>query len=1431
MAKVQSRAEYILAAPRPGADQPSSLTPQILQKGLIRNRTQRFDSDSPGEKSLKGPRHDNDHVFINEITLLPTVDECLSLRPPWMPSKDIDSAHPVPHGNARNIDVHFRLLRHDSVEKIRDINYNASQEIFFINATTQKVNKEEFYETPMGNRYFLYHKLQVEDIVPGENEGVMIRMSFDCPPKLRGREMHRSDRLQQGMLVGVLLLNHDTNELSIYYFNVNFRQSTYCLATRNGHNKRAAVDLSILPDATGEEMREALSIAIGARPNISMALVEYPKLLYAGFANVLHCLQQMSDFDYAFGQYISPPEAAYESDETKLTVEPPSYSKRPDFAFDLEPLTGNPQSLFSLNDLAGGKLQDTLKHLEQNTTLDRGQAIALLSSLNREMAFTQGPPGCGKTYLSIALTRVLLASRAAESKRPILLVCRTNHALDSLLAGLRDAGVEKLMRIGNGSKAEWTKSINLYAISREHTYSPVENGRRFKINEQKEVKWAVLDAWCQDLSKQVLTGFPCWQHVYPIVRDHYPEMYPQLVTHTTRPLAYAFTYDYWAKGGDLTAIQNLHKELLARLNASVKTGDNSATSEEAAKQLLAEIAAHTKTQSSTAGKDNIWQLPLEQRTKLTREWQAMVDKQKTTSQLLHVHQEHKELLSSLRSLKHGKDVRAMLKQNVVGMTTTACAGRWDLLRDVGFEIMICEEAGEVLEAHSLCALLPTLKHTIHIGDPQQLRPSVEEQCLKLESTRGKQYRLDESLFERIMKPVDGLAKTVPTTKLHIQRRMHPEIANISRITYPFLQDHESTYSHPLPKGLHNRLWWLDHKIQENAADGVSKSVTNDHEVALVKELVTYLLRGNDYNYGDIAVLTPYSGQLIKLREALSKNFSVWLSEQDKDSLVAAGAIDPDSGDLDEQKKLDVAMNAYIRLATIDNFQGEEAKVIILSMVRSGDVLGFTRSANRINVACSRARDGFYVVGDCTSFEADTMWKSIIEVFRSTGSVGQQIRLQCDRHPEHYKFVQSAKDITSFTTCTVSCDQELSCGHLCTEPCHDPALHEIMSCQHPCKRKLSCGHQCRNKCGESCGPCELKQPRYLKSCGHTVLAACSAEKVDCDHFEGYMDFCCNKHAVGYTCGEPGKSRLCDAICGEDLPCGHYCNARCGNCYNEEKHPKCESACNKQLSCGHRCKAICHGKGQCPPCKQVAFPACRHEDVKRNCDEHPTPCLSTVSAAGPDGQIHETVCCFSKIDSASNSKPRLLKPGETERLVRSIQTILIHRRCALDRQITHKAQLLTRTAMLFLMQQNSTDALAASRNIKSILYRTDEVITIQKTIVAERELVTLFNNSLAIMRKYYPRHVVTRPNSAMVSELNELELRAVLTKAQDTFSTVTFLTDSKDPSGQMQRTGRQLALFAKSELKSLLEIYEDDSLLWATVAEGRRILGKADQSSKW
>ena len=60
-------------------------------------------------------------------------------------------------------------------------------------------------------------------------------------------------------------------------------------------------------------------------------------------------------------------------------------------------------------------------------------------------------------------------------------------------------------------------------------------------------------------------------------------------------------------------------------------------------------------------------------------------------------------------------------EDVIGTTITACAREWDALNRVGMETVICEEAGEVMEAEYICTLFPSVAHSISIGDPLQLR--------------------------------------------------------------------------------------------------------------------------------------------------------------------------------------------------------------------------------------------------------------------------------------------------------------------------------------------------------------------------------------------------------------------------------------------------------------------------------------------------------------------------------------------------------------------------------------------------------------------------------------------------------------------------------------------------------------------------------------
>ena len=54
----------------------------------------------------------------------------------------------------------------------------------------------------------------------------------------------------------------------------------------------------------------------------------------------------------------------------------------------------------------------------------------------------------------------------------------------------------------------------------------------------------------------------------------------------------------------------------------------------------------------------------------------------------------------------------------------------------------------------------------------------------------------------------------------------------------------------------------------------------------------------------------------------------------------------------------------VKITVVDNFQGEENDIILLSLVRSNREarIGFLKIENRVCVALSRAKMGFYIIG-------------------------------------------------------------------------------------------------------------------------------------------------------------------------------------------------------------------------------------------------------------------------------------------------------------------------------------------------------------------------------------------------------------------------------------------------------------------------------------
>ena len=196
-----------------------------------------FEEDGPGDLSRHGPRHDNDHVDIRRIGILPTTDEILCLRRPYMPCKDFAQSHFLPRGYSCLVDTLFRQLRYESTECIIDACYHAAQQLA-ITPTSQNYDYDFAQETPRGVRYSLFCDVLFEELLFHEAKGTVVRLSFACPRTLRGGRMHSSGLFEKGMLVALLGLDEDGSSLSTTFFEIHLRQSTDSMRVRSGNDLR-----------------------------------------------------------------------------------------------------------------------------------------------------------------------------------------------------------------------------------------------------------------------------------------------------------------------------------------------------------------------------------------------------------------------------------------------------------------------------------------------------------------------------------------------------------------------------------------------------------------------------------------------------------------------------------------------------------------------------------------------------------------------------------------------------------------------------------------------------------------------------------------------------------------------------------------------------------------------------------------------------------------------------------------------------------------------------------------------------------------------------------------------------------------------------------------------------------------------------------------
>ncbi|KAF3910732.1 hypothetical protein ABW21_db0208985 [Orbilia brochopaga] len=613
-----------------------------------------------------------------------------------------------------------------------------------------------------------------------------------------------------------------------------------------------------------------------------------------------------------------------------------------------------------------------------------------------------------------------------------------------------------------------------------------------------------------------------------------------------------------------------------------------------------------------------------------------------TSRLAAVAEKHRVKSERLSTVKKESDKDLLQKADIIGVTTTSLAMHADMLERIHAKVLFCEEAGEILEAHTITTLIPSIEHMILIGDHEQLRPHIANFDLSIESQKGQSYMLDVSLFERLARqPYGSQAHTFPIASLNTQRRMHPTIADLIRLkTYPELLDKVPDY--PVIPGIKKRLYWMNHGHPDSKGDAVqlTTSFENEFERDMVAALVTHLLRQGAFKEKQIAVLTPYLGQMKKLRQQLGSLFDIVIGTRDEEALEAEDLLGddqeeepPNANETPRSFVQKTALSSAVRIATIDNFQGEEADVVIISLVRSNKerLCGFLKTSNRINVLLSRAKWGMYIIGNADTASSVPMWANVIHHMTLNGCLGNALELECERHKNDPIYVASREDFLTFAPeggCNLRCEWRLSCGHACVAKCHAAAIHELAPCFEPCPKPLvGCDHPCASKCGQPCAPCAVPFKNVLLKCGHI------AEELKCHQVQMLDQYQCRvkvdkevpscKHKVKAECHRDvtTESYRCPAQCGEILGCGHICKKVCRDCRKPMKdrphmvtinHGDCQQACERPFNtCSHSCEKKCHGAEPCGFCEVRCEVRCAHSQCNNRCKDPCPPCAEACT----------------------------------------------------------------------------------------------------------------------------------------------------------------------------------------------------------------------------
>jgi len=263
-----------------------------------------------------------------------------------------------------------------------------------------------------------------------------------------------------------------------------------------------------------------------------------------------------------------------------------------------------------------------------------------------------------------------------------------------------------------------------------------------------------------------------------------------------------------------------------------------------------------------------------------------------------------------------------------------------VLDDIQFDYVIMDEASQVASFMSLLPLLKCKKFVL-VGDDKQLQP-IKESKLSEE--------LNLSIFNRLIGKYSEASIFLDT-----QYRMNRKIAYIaSKLFYEGkLKTYEAIADKCLECELNSDLMdsktpltYIDTADLDYHEGGIGSGCENIKEAQLVAQITDDFLK-NGINPEDIGIITPYNKHKANIRNHLGNN--------------------------------------GVEVDTVYRFQGKEKDIIIMSFCNSKlgklrpFIKKFIEQPTQVNVALTRAKKKFIMVGNSETLKQSELLSSVIEM--------------------------------------------------------------------------------------------------------------------------------------------------------------------------------------------------------------------------------------------------------------------------------------------------------------------------------------------------------------------------------------------------------------------------------------------------------------------